>query len=266
MFKQTEKYLRGHRMEIYIMRLWMIGCRLLPVVTELVIRRFLSFTVGGYTLALLLAFGLNRMLLAPATTGYYACCLRLARKGEKDGNTCPIEDLQTEMQMPTLLKCFLWDYRHPWISFKWLLKWDIFRFIVYFVCCVPGLAIIVFGAKEEGWLQLAFGSGGALLCLVGLLCAVLIRVRIQPMLFVRPQYDGFLRGMLRAFRQTKGCTGGLLYTRMAWVKYGFLPWIPFFLFRTACYVQQAALYVRSKTLQNASKSSYHFHTRVLRDT
>lgn len=265
MFKRGRECIKGHRAEFVIMQLFMLTCWLIPIVLETVLQRFVPATLQWQYILLLGSFLLNRVLLAPAHTGYYACCRRLAAVSTPTAVTSEIEDLREELTAPTLLSCFFLDYRHPLQSVKWQLRYDAFRFILFSVMLFPALLFIAVGAREESPLLQALCGGGGILCgMVGLLCVGLLLLRLRPMLYRRPQYVSFWKALHKAAIISRGRLGDMLSLYVKAIPFALLFWCPFVCFRTMLYTEEAVLFAKPpKTVKR--KKPQLFHTRVLRD-
>ncbi|MBP3381976.1 MAG: hypothetical protein J6L00_04930 [Clostridia bacterium] len=265
MLKQGRECVKNHRAELVIIQLFMVVCWLIPIVAELVAQRFVPTTAQWRTVLLLGSFFLNRLLLAPARTGYYACCRRLAVVTVPTAVTSEIEDLRDELTAPTLLSCFFLDYRHPWKSLKWQLRYDLLRFVLFSGFVFPAFLFIAVGAREETLLLQAICGGGGILCgLVGILCAYLVLLRLRPALYRRPQYGGFWKVLHKARHITRGRVGELLFLYVKSIPFALIFWCPFVCFRTALLTQEAMLFAKPpKTVKR--RKQQEFHTRVLRD-
>ncbi len=266
MLKEGRKALKGHRMELVIIELWLCLCWLVPIAAELTVRRFVPATTLWQTVTLLGSFLLNRLLLAPAHTGYYACCRRLASATAQMAATCEIGDLREEWMAPTLLRCFFLDYRHPIKSLKWQLRWDALRFAIYAVLLFPAFLFIAVGAGEESaLLQAVCGAGGLLLGFAGLLAAFLIIGRLRPCLYRRPQYGVFWKQVLAALRTSRYRMGemALMYVKVLCVPPVLCPLLSF---RTAFYIEQATLFQTPIPVKTKKHRLRIFHTRVLHET
>ncbi len=267
MLKEGREALKGHRMEMLIAELWLCLCWLIPIAAELAVRRFVPATTVWQTATLLGSFLLNRLLLAPAHTGYYACCRRLASAKTQMAVTCEIENLREEMTAPTLLRCFFLDYRHPLQSLKWQLRWDAARFAIYTVMLFPAFLFIAVGAREEAPLmQAVCGAGGVLCGFVGVLVAWLTVCRLRPSLYRRPQYGSFFKQMLTAVSTSRYRTGETVWRYIKVLPLLPFFWCPFFQLRTAFLAEQATLFIVPQTVKPRKRHARIFHTRVLRDT
>lgn len=265
MFKHAKECVKGHRAELVIMQLFMVVCWLIPIALELLLQRFVPLSPQGQTLLLTGSFFLNRLLLAPAKTGYYACCRRLAAVSTPTAVTSEIEDLRDELTAPTLLSCFFLDYRHPLQSVKWQLRYDAFRFIVFSVCLFPALLFIAVGAREETPLLQAVCGGGGILCgVVGVLCMCLLLLRLRPALYRRPQYGSFWKVLYKAMQITRGRLGELLFLYVKAIPFTLIYWCPFVCVRTIVCTQEAILFAKPCKSGKRRKQQL-FHTRVLRD-
>lgn len=266
MLKVGRKAIKGHRMELLIMELWICLCWLLPIVIELVVCRVVPSAPVWKTAVLLGGYFLNRLLLAPAHTGYYACCRRLASSASKKAQTCEIEDLREEYLAPTLLRCFFLDYTHPLASLKWQLKWDALRLGSCAVLLFPSFLFIAVGAGEETpLLQAVCGAGGVLFGVAGLLFLWLILCRLRPMLYYRPQYAPFTKQLLFALSKSRKRLG---QATLSYVKAMRLPvvFVPFLSLRAAFFVEQAKLFSAPPIQKTRKQRLRIFHTRVLRET
>ncbi len=265
MLKRGKECVKGHRAELMIMQFFVAVCWLIPIAAELLLRRVLPATVRWQNGLLVGSFLLNRLLLAPAYTGYYACCRRLAVVHSPTAVTCEIEDLREELTAPTLLSCFFLDYRHPLKSLKWQLRYDAFRFVLFSVFLFPAVLFIAVGAKEESALLQAVCCGGsALFALVGAFCAFLIMLRLRPLLYRRPQYGSFWGQVYKSLQLSRGYTAELLYMYVK--RFPVTPtfMFPFFGLRAAMLVEEAVLFTMPKR-KTKKRRQRIFHTRVLRD-
>lgn len=265
MLKKGRKYIKGHRAELIIMQLFMVVCWLIPIAAELVLQRFVPATAYWQTFLLLGSFLLNRLLLAPARTGYYACCRRLAAVNGVIAVTSEIEDLREELTAPTLLSCFFLDYRHPLQSVKWQLRYDALRFLLLSVFLFPAFLFIAVGAREETPLLQAVCGGGGVLCgIAGAFCVSLLLLRLRPALYRRPQYGGFWKVLYKAMTITRGQLGQLLLLYVKAIPFAVVFWCPLVCFRTVLLTQEAALFAKPQKTVKRQKQRL-FHTRVLRD-
>ena len=265
MLKRGRACIQGHRKELLFIQLFMLLCWLIPIAAELFFRRLLPPTILWRTLLLFCSFLLNRVLLAPAHTGYYACCRRLAATGEPTAKTGEIENLRDEMLAPTLPSCFFWDYRHLLKSVKWQLRWDIFRLAVFAVCLFPALLFLAMGAGEEMPLLQAVCLGGGVLCgVVGLFVAFLVLLRVHPVLFLRPQYKPFWQSIGDGFKASKGHHSAVLFLLVKHIPFTVLFWCPFAFFRVFLLTEQAKIFGTAPYIRKPKRLRI-FHTRVLRD-
>jgi len=266
MLKEGRNAQKGHRMELVIIQLWLCLCWLVPIAAELVVRRLVPATPVWQSVTLFGSFLLNRLLLAPAHTGYYACCRRLASATVGTAATCEIENLREELIAPTLLRCFFLDYRHPVKSLKWQLRWDALRFFTYGVLLFPALFFAAVGADEETALMQAIcGAGSILFAVIGLLCGWLLFLRLRPILYYRPQHGSFFKETWQAWGKSRKRLESLTLLsvkRIAFTPAFLCPLLPF---RTAFHVEQAALFMKAASSHTRKRSSGIFHTRVLRD-
>ncbi len=265
MFKRGRECIKGHRAELVIMQLFIAVCWLIPIAVELLLRRFLPATMLWQHLLLVGSFFLNRLLLAPAHTGYYACCRRLAVVTNPTAVTSEIEDLREELTAPTLLSCFFLDYRHPIKSIKWQLRYDAFRFALFTVCVFPAVLFIAVGAGEETLLlQAVCLGGGILFAVIGAFCAWLIMLRLRPMLYRRPQYGSFLGQLYKALQISRGHTVELLSMSIKYIPFALAFQLPFVGLRAAILVEEAILFAKPQRKVKKRRERI-FHTRVLRD-
>ncbi len=265
MLKRGRECIKGHRAELVIIQLFLAVCWLIPIAAELILRRFLPSEMLWQNVLLVGSFVLNRLLLAPAHTGYYACCRRLAVVTNPIAVTSEIEDLREELTAPTLLACFFLDYRHPIKSLKWQLRYDAFRFVLFSVLLFPALLFLAVGALEESSLLQAVCVGGSVLFAVfGMFCGWLTMLRFRPMLYRRPQYGSFWGQVYKALQISRGRTVPLLSMAVKYVSFAPVSLLPFVTLRAAVLVEQAVLFA---TPQRKAKKRREriFHTRVLRD-
>ncbi len=262
MLSAGRECLKGHRMQLYIIELWILLCWLVPIATELLARRFLPTTIWWQGITLCGSFLLNRILLAPAHVGYYVCCKRLAMGYHTEmAATCEIDDLQTAVPFTTILRGFFAEYRHIPQAIKKQLQWDIWRLFCYAVAGFPGILLIALGGLEQqALLQALLCGSGILLGAAGELAAWIFVRRLQVAWYSRPQMIGSWK---QAIQQTCKLSGKLLrrYAKA-------LPWIliPFSLQRFVLHVEIAILLRRHPISLQPKNSSQIFHTRVLRET
>ncbi len=265
MLKRGSEYIKGHRAELVIIQFFIVACWLIPIAIELLLRRFLPATVRWQSILLVGSFLLNRMLLAPAHTGYYACCRRLAAVTAPTAMTSEIEDLREELTAPTLLSCFFLDYRHPVKSMKWQLRYDALRFVVFAVFLFPCVFFWAVGAREGTVLLQAVCAGGGLLCgISGAFCACLLLLRLRPMLYRRPQYGSFWAQVAQALRISHGQSTRMLLLRVKVFPFTLLFTLPFSCFRVRLCVEEAVLFAK-RPKKVKKRRERIFHTRVLRD-
>lgn len=272
MLKTGRACLRGHRMEMIVIQLWISLCWLLPVALELTLRRLLpdALLMRREIQAALLggSFLCNRLLLAPAHSGYYARCHQLAlESGENLAATCELVALGPGVPSSTGMRSFFREYRHPLRALKWQLRWDLLRLCGYFAAIFPGLFLFAIGAWDTSQLwQAALGGGGILLAAAGLMLMWWLLRRLTPALYRHPQDMPFYRVLSDSVRRTRRRTGAIL------APYGwyFLLWplfcCPFLPWRAAFYTEQAALCQRLRAPERKQKSAHLFHTRVLQKT
>ncbi len=265
MLKRGQNCIQGYRTALVVIQLFRAVCWLIPIALELFLRRILPLTVPWESGLLVGSYLLNRILLAPANTGYYACCRRLASITNAIAATSEIEDLREEMTAPTLLACFFLDYRHPIKSVKWQLRYDAFRFVGFVTFTFPAIVFVAVGARGESPLLQAVCLGGAILCgVVGVFLYYLLLLRLRPMLYRRPQYGSFYGQMHKALQLSRKRLSELLCIRVKYIAFTPLLSLPFLCFRAAMLTQEASLL--SKPQKHAVKRKKRvFHTRVLRD-
>jgi hypothetical protein len=199
MFSTARKYMEGHRLELFFMRLWIKLCWILPVVLELFLRRFLPSQYlaqsGGRTVLLAIGFLFNRFLLSSAHCGYFSACYRVACR------TAP----------PSLLRGFFAAYRHPIQAMKWQLKWDVFRLLGFLICGLPGGFLLILGARETSYLsQIWIGGCGACLLLIGSLYFWVLLQRVQLFRYQQYRYKSFLYAIYDMFVRTRSQVNVLL--------------------------------------------------------
>lgn len=249
--------LKGACGQLSVMELWVLLCWMIPIATELLVRRFVPLPVNGEWWLLLGGYTFNRLLVAPAHIGYAACCRKLASPVlENTAATCEIGDLRRVKAEVGLLKVFFSAYAHPVLAFKKQLRWDTLRAVGYLVAAVPGIFLLIAGGVQPNPIQAAFAGCGILLTIaLWLLVWVLFR-RLQVSLLLDV-------GLSAAWRSTRKKTEVLLqcYTKM-------LPLliVPFSLQRFAMHAHMVVLL--QKTVEAPKKKRYLqiFHTRVLGET
>lgn len=256
--------IKGVRMQLYIMELWILLCWLIPVALELIVRRFVPSTFRWQVITLVSSFLLNRLLLSPAHVGYYACCQKLAAGRHANiAVTCEIYDLRTAAPSKTLLRGFFGVYRHPVQALKRQLRWDAMRLSLYTLAGFPGLLLICLGGQEQNTqMQALIGGSGVLLGAVGLLLAWVLLRRLQTALY-RDPFMIAVSIWWHAFKQTRGMTGVLLRQYVRSIP---LLLVPFSLQRFVLHTQIAVSLKKHPPVEHGKKYSQIFHTRVLRET
>ena len=271
MLKIGRACVRGHRMEMTVMRLWIVLCWLIPVALELTLRRWVlgDLLVHSSVQAALLSgsFLLNRLLVAPAYCGYYQRCHQLALQGRVNKAVTRELTAVPPVSSGGVLSAFFREYRHPIRAMKWQLRWDALRLIGYGLALFPGLFLLAVGAKDEQavW-QAAFGGAGVLLMIAGLLFMWCWRRRLIPVLYRRPQEKPFWSVMGEAYRSTRRKTGTFIRP-YGWY-FLLLPlfWCPVLPFHAAFRIEQAAVSQRCRTSALRDTRARLFHTRVLNET
>ena len=132
--------IKGACGQLSVIELWVLLCWMIPIATELLVRRFISLPANGEWWLLLGGYTFNRLLVAPAHVGYAACCRKLASPAlENTAATCEIGDLHRVKADAGLLKVFFSAYAHPVHAFKKQLRWDALRAGGYLAAAVPGI-------------------------------------------------------------------------------------------------------------------------------
>ncbi len=271
MLKIGRACLRGYRMEMVVIQLWITLCWLLPVALELLLRRAMPGVLlqrpWCQVVLLVGSFLLNRLLLAPAHCGYYERCHRLALKREGDlAATCELP-VEFGTDFGGGMRSFFREYRHPVQALKWQLRWDMLRCLGYFVALFPGLFLVAIGAVDPDavW-QATVGGSGIFLMVAGLMLMWLWLRRLTPVLYRYPQHRPFWKTLADAYRSTRHKTGKLT-AAYGWY---YLLWplfcCPVLPLRAAFFVQQASICQRLRVPTKNPIRARLFHTRVLNET
>ncbi len=251
MFSTARKYMEGHRLELFFMRLWIKLCWLIPVVLELLLRFVLpqSFLVknSGRAMLLLVIFAANRFLVSPAHSGYYSACYRVACRAPQ----------------PALLRTFFAAYRHPFIAIKWQLKWDVFRLLGFILCGLPGAFLLALGAVEITYSsQMLFGVSGGLLLITGCFAFWVVLQRLQLFRYQQYRYKSFLFALKDIFSRTQGLWDKLLKPTLFCV----LVFPVSFLFRSKLHVSRAIILHRLPPLRKKVRFCHKIQSRVAEKT
>lgn len=259
LLSEGRRCLRGHRMQLYVIQLWIILCWLIPVATELALRRVLPSTDRWQGVYLVGGFLFNRLLLAPAHRGYYAFCYRLATIGCGDAAaTCEIGNVYGQ-STTTVLRDFFREYRHPLRALKWQLRWDVLRAGGYLAVLFPGICLLVYGGiQSDALLSTICGGCGVLLS-----AAVAVPMGALLCRLNAARYLDVDIPLSQAFARTRNKTGELLRCRLRalWL----LPFIrcPLSRWRTALHIEIAAVLLARPHRREPVRTSQIFHTRVL---
>lgn len=208
-------------MEVCLMQLWICGCWLLPIAAELALRRWVPLLAEWQVAYLYIHYFCNRLLLAPAYSGYYAACRQLAAARAKSASCAYApHNLHTLWTDTTLLQRFFSAYRHPVLALKKQLQWDAVRVLTYAACLFPALVLLAFGGREQNGVgQMLCTVSGILFGLCGV-CAAWVTV--QRMWLARICDKPLLSG----FRLTRGkgrCNAWLSVCARATL----FAWLPF---------------------------------------
>ncbi len=245
---------KEHRMEICVMQLWTCVCWLLPMATELLVRRFVSLTPIMQAVLLCGSFLLNRLLVSCAHAGYCAAAKRVATlMAVPSENTCVMENLHIVWEGKTLLQCFFGAYRHPLVHIKSQLRWDACRFGLYAAALFPALFILACGAREASAIvgSLLFGIS-TLLTVLGALSVWIVIRRLETALWIGLP-------VLSGFHLTKGWSGQLLHLHFR----SFLTaWLPFSVSRFALYTVIIQRTRHRVVTAPTKKSAWAIHTRI----
>ncbi len=271
MLKIGRACVRGHRMEMAVIRLWILLCWLIPVAAELILRRWVlgDFLAYRSAQAALLSgsFLLNRLLLAPAHLGYCQRCHQLALGYRADtAATCELTAVPVGVPGGAL-SAFFREYRHPIRAMKWQLRWDAFRLIGYGIALFPGLILLSVGSKDTGaiW-QASLGGSGLLLMIAGILLIWCWHRRFTPVWYRRPHERPFWEAMGEAYRSTRRKTAALVSPYGRYFLLLPLFWCPVLPFHAAFHIEQAALCQRCRAPLPRDTRARLFHTRVLNET
>ena len=250
-------WLKGNIAEWYVIELWTLLCWVFPLLAELAARRFLPLSRNGLAVLPLAVYLINRVLIAPANAGFYACCRRLAKRvSDKTAATCEVGDLHGVHQDGSLLATFFGAYRHPLYAVKRRVQWDLLRAVCYATVAFPGCLLLAIGEqRQSATQQVVLAVCGILLTASAWIWVWILFRRLKAALILDI-------GFMAALKRTRKRTNALLRSRMKMLP---LLLVPFSLQRVCMYTDMAVRLQSGK--RSVSKAhSQIFHTRVLGET